>query len=679
MRDRDGLADDYVLKVLDSLAETLDRLAVVCIGRLEQSGLERLSRYTEDVFVLDAGTSGPEAFRQALISLLGWEKVLAYDELVLADDSFYGPLCPFRAVFDRMGQRPETDFWGITAQYPQADRRDGGVLPFHLDGYFLVFRENLLHSAAFRGFWEAPAGSGEAGEGTDPALAYEVRLTRRFTEAGFRCGAYVDAPEFTSERVPNNYRYPLWNSYELAAEHGCPVVSREVFTAPQTVALAGGENPARTLAYVDRHTGYDADLIRRHLLRLCNVADLREALHLCYVLPCRAENPGGGVPCEKKAALILHLFYPELLDECFRYIRQVPAGIDLYATTSEPGMKKRVEERFEALGRPGCRVLLTENRGREIASLLVGCRELLPRYEYVGFVHDKRTIRNDGPQAIGRSFMYLMWENLLKSPEYIGNILRTFEENPLLGLLAPPEPYHAWYFGIRGNEWTACFRRTEMLAKELHLRCNLSEEKPPFALSTSFWCRTAALKALFAHPFRYEDFPPEPLKPDGTLNHAVERILPYVAQHEGYLSGTVMNDEYASLQSVSYESLLSGILAEYRRRNVVTDYEGCVGDFGSERLLEFCRTHARIYICCVDVLGKAYGEVLLGRGVSFDGFIVPDEMPRGTLLGRPLRSLAELDDPPEDCGLILALSPQNQASILPVLRRNGFCHTYSPA
>lgn len=678
IQDPDGLADEYIFYLLDNLRETVTQLVLVCNGRFKDNEYPRLKRHADAVFSLDPAIPYAEAFQTVLESLLGWEKACTFDELVLLDDSFYGPLYPFKTMFDQMEKRSGTDFWGITAQSTQTDRwllQDENTMPYYLDSCFLVFRKRLFHHASFRTFWDT---FHTAENCLHPALDYVSRLTCDLTKAGFRCDSYVNAPEFISERVLNNYRYTLWNSYELIAKHGCPIVLRDVFLPnPRPFALAGGENPARTLAYIAQHTQYDVDLIWRHLIRICNATDLHETFHLNYILPFQTKISQCNSLQGKKIAVFAHMFYPERIDDCLDYVEQIPESIDIYITTSSEERKNRITAQLRKRHVSKCRIVLTENKGREIGSLLVGCRDILPRYDYVGFVHDKRTIRDDGPQAIGRSFMYLVWENLLKSPEYIENVFQKFDENPRLGLLAPPNPYHSYYFGIKGNEWTACFQKTRLLAKSLHLNCDLSKDKPPFILSTSFWCRTAALKPLFEHPFRYEDFPPEPLKPDGTLNHAIERILPYVAQHAGYFSGNVMNEEYASLQSVSYDRMLSGIMNEYRQRNVITDYAGCLSDFQSERLIRFCNRHPHVYICCVDAMGKAYGDVVLRNQAPLEGFIVPEGIPRGTIAGHPICYLSEIDYPPSDCGFVLALSFQNQASILPVLRQNGFIHTYS--
>ena len=57
---------------------------------------------------------------------------------------------------------------------------------------------------------------------------------------------------------------------------------------------------------------------------------------------------------------------------------------------------------------------------------------------------------------------------------------------------------------------------------------------PVFSPGTMFYYRPAALKNLFQKPWTPEDFPPEPLPDRGTKAHAMERIVPYIAQANGF-------------------------------------------------------------------------------------------------------------------------------------------------
>ncbi len=53
-----------------------------------------------------------------------------------------------------------------------------------------------------------------------------------------------------------------------------------------------------------------------------------------------------------------------------------------------------------------------------------------------------------------------------------------------------------------------------------------------------FWARSAALAPLFKLGIDWDSYPKEPAPIDGTILHALERMLPFVAQHAGYRYAT---------------------------------------------------------------------------------------------------------------------------------------------
>ena len=92
------------------------------------------------------------AYKDALCQLIGWDKVLEYDELVLLNDSFFVPFVPMQAIFSEM-KKKECDFWGLTKYNKRVDREGKTVFPEHLQSFFLVVRKSLLHSSCFADFW----------------------------------------------------------------------------------------------------------------------------------------------------------------------------------------------------------------------------------------------------------------------------------------------------------------------------------------------------------------------------------------------------------------------------------------------------------------------------------------------------------------------------------------------
>ena len=81
-----------------------------------------------------------------------------------------------------------------------------------------------------------------------------------------------------------------------------------------------------------------------------------------------------------------------------------------------------------------------------------------------------------------------------------------------------------------------------------------------------FWAKTDALKKLFEHGWKYEDFPEEPLPIDGTISHAIERVLGYVAQDAGYKTGVIMTDKIAAQLLVRVQSDMRVMYEQLQRR-----------------------------------------------------------------------------------------------------------------
>jgi lipopolysaccharide biosynthesis protein len=49
-----------------------------------------------------------------------------------------------------------------------------------------------------------------------------------------------------------------------------------------------------------------------------------------------------------------------------------------------------------------------------------------------------------------------------------------------------------------------------------------------------FWARVDALKPFFDLNLSWDDYPEEPLPCDGTMLHALERLIPAVVRNQGY-------------------------------------------------------------------------------------------------------------------------------------------------
>lgn len=543
--DPDGIVDRYVPYMLEDVKKNCSELFVVVNGKLTREGRETFKKLTPNLLVRENVGFDVWAYKMAL-EHYGWEKLGKYDEVVLMNYTIFGPLYPFSEMFAEMNKR-DLDFWGITkhhkVDFDCFNTCKYKYIPEHIQSNFMAIRRSLMRSAEYRYMWEHMPEINSYGESVG---FYEAIFTKEFNEKGFVSDTYIGTDD-----LQGYTRYPLMMmSDELIINRKCPILKVKSFSQNYYDILGEtvGNCTVDTFEYIRNNLDYDVDMIWEHILRVSNMADIKHLMHLNYILPADHIIPTkkSGKP---RIALMMHLYYEDLIEKCFRYAESMPVGCDLVITVPSEKIKKKVLKLKNGLSKfRNIEIVIVENRGRDVSSLLVGCAPFVDQYDYVCFVHDKKTTQME-PYCVGESFAYKCFENNLASESYVANIISTFENNPRLGLLCPPPPNHASFYQIVGSEWASNFSNTLALATKLKLKVNILGEKEPIApLGTMFWFRPGAMKPLFHYGWKYEDFPKEPNRNDGTLLHAIERIYAFVVQSEGYYPAWVMTDRFARIE-----------------------------------------------------------------------------------------------------------------------------------
>jgi lipopolysaccharide biosynthesis protein len=87
------------------------------------------------------------------------------------------------------------------------------------------------------------------------------------------------------------------------------------------------------------------------------------------------------------------------------------------------------------------------------------------------------------------------------------------------------------------NDWDDNLSIAEELARRMGLESTLPRHFD-FPIGTMFWSRPGALGPLLELGLRWDDYPEEPLPIDGTLLHALERLVPFSAAQAGYRYAT---------------------------------------------------------------------------------------------------------------------------------------------
>jgi lipopolysaccharide biosynthesis protein len=224
-----------------------------------------------------------------------------------------------------------------------------------------------------------------------------------------------------------------------------------------------------------------------------------------------------------RAAIHGHFHYPELLGDFLQSLTKNHTECHLYLTTNSEDDATLMQETLAAFGIAGAAIRVLPNRGRDIGPFLSELADELRQYDVVGHVHGKRSVLTPG---LGDGWRDFLWQHLI-GPSYpmMDTILDAFAGDPALGLVFAEDPHL--------SDWS----ENRAIAEDLARRIGIAGALPThfdFPNGTMFWARPAALQPLFSLGLRSEDYPAEPLPYDGTILHALERLLPFAAAKAGF-------------------------------------------------------------------------------------------------------------------------------------------------
>ena len=173
--DKHDQVDDYVLYYLEKLREITHEIIFVSTSELKEKERQKLVPFCTKII-----TRKNQGY-----DFMSWKigmkeiDLRRYQELILCNDSCYGPVHDLKPIFDRMTQK-KCDFWGITESYEYG---------LHLQSYFLVFSRKVFLSRFFKRFWNKVV--------VHPkelvCVRYEVGLSKWLFSKKFIGIPYIDA------------------------------------------------------------------------------------------------------------------------------------------------------------------------------------------------------------------------------------------------------------------------------------------------------------------------------------------------------------------------------------------------------------------------------------------------------------------------------------------------------
>ncbi len=221
-------------------------------------------------------------------------------------------------------------------------------------------------------------------------------------------------------------------------------------------------------------------------------------------------------------AVVVHVFHYELWEEIAAALGQIPQSFDLYCTViRREGFDSLVADIHACF--PNAQVLCFPNHGRDIFPFVHLVNSgIFSNYAAVCKLHTKMSLHLED----GDRWRSELIQGILPSRGQVRWLLDAFLADPEIGAVVSDsnlmEHPHLW--GPNRPRVTDELRRLGISADRFKLS---------FPGGSMYWIKYEALRLLQSMNFCAEDFEREEGQLDGTLAHAIERIMGFLVQHAG--------------------------------------------------------------------------------------------------------------------------------------------------
>lgn len=230
-------------------------------------------------------------------------------------------------------------------------------------------------------------------------------------------------------------------------------------------------------------------------------------------------------PPPPRLGVVVHAFYPEVLDEILQSCDDIPDQFTYYVSTVA-SIADAVRATMEGQQRP-FKLFVLPNLGRDVLPFLkVLAAMVADEVDYFAKVHTKRSLhREDGD--IWRKELY----NAVIGREAFCSSIAAMSDNPMIGMLGPDQHLVSMDTYLGSN-----IERIKKYARALEIDPETILDYSFFA-GTMFIARTRALEPLLTVGIADHDFEEEDGQTDGTLAHAIERVITLCVFAGGYRVG----------------------------------------------------------------------------------------------------------------------------------------------
>lgn len=254
--DAEGIVDEYIEYMLSRTKEISQDIYIIINGKIVKQSFLKLKQYSNHIFQRDNKGFDAGAYKDFFDVYINVDELSKWDEIILFNDTFYGPFGGWNKIFERYEQE-DVDFWGLSFHPSGYLEQDEIKIEFsyHIQGYFISIRKKMFLDNRFFDFWKKldyPKSYYEA------VISFEVDFTEYFKKLGYRCSTYLELT--CSDFICNYNDNPYIKYYDkLIKDYNFPLFKKKAFS------LLDIKKIANTFDYVHTEYNYDLNLVIKNM------------------------------------------------------------------------------------------------------------------------------------------------------------------------------------------------------------------------------------------------------------------------------------------------------------------------------------------------------------------------------------------------------------------------------
>lgn len=245
--DSDGIVYEYVYYLLNQIKVVADKLIFVSNGPIKNKYYSNVATIADQIITRENIGFDAGAYKDIIINYLGKNNLMSYDEIILCNDTFFGPFDSFDLIFKKMDSI-KCDFWGMNLNPDH--------IADHIQSFFLTFRSDAIKSNSLYDFFDKCIDERD-NDITDAYVNFECGIFYFLTMRGYKPSTY------SIPSICDNYRS---SNFSIKKYH-VPVLKKKIDISNQNTV----NNLLDAIHFIRISTTYNIKLISDYYLKKYSV------------------------------------------------------------------------------------------------------------------------------------------------------------------------------------------------------------------------------------------------------------------------------------------------------------------------------------------------------------------------------------------------------------------------